>query len=72
MKTKTWLILVAVLVFGISLRIFNFNLNPPSLYWDEVAIGLDAKAIANTGYDQHGNSFLAPLLSSYGDYTAPV
>ncbi len=44
---------------------------PPSLNWDEVAIGYNAYSIFKTGRDEWGNSF--PVhFKSYGEYKLPV
>ena len=72
MKTKYWLPLTLVIVFGLIIRLINFGSNPSSLYWDEVAIGLDARSLIQTGRDINGNQWLQPLFKSYGDYKAPV
>lgn len=53
-------------------RFYKFGVVPSTLYWDEVAIMVDAKAIANTGYDHNGEYFLQPLFFSYGDYKLPI
>lgn len=72
MKTKNWLLLALFICLGLGLRLINFGSNPTSLYWDEIAIGLDARSLIETGKDINGNSWLQPLFKSYGDYKAPV
>ncbi|AKM79468.1 MAG: hypothetical protein UX85_C0005G0021 [Candidatus Beckwithbacteria bacterium GW2011_GWB1_47_15] len=62
-----WLILL-----GLLFRLWRFSQVPASLYWDEVAVGLDARALIQTGRDLSGGSWLQPLFFSYGDYKAPV
>lgn len=57
---------------GVFLRIFQFNQVPMTLYWDEVAMYVDAKVVAESGKDMHGNSFFQPIFLSYGDYKMPV
>lgn len=57
---------------GLIWRATNFPYSPLSLYWDEMAIAVDALSVAETGLDQHGNSFIQPLFISYGDYKLPV
>ena len=42
------------------------------MYWDEVAIALDAYSFNETGKDMNNMSFLQPVFGSYGDFKAPV
>lgn len=69
-------LLVTILIFlgliGLLARFWQFGRIPLSLYWDEVAIGLDARSLLETGKDLSGKSWLQPLFFSYGDYKAPV
>jgi len=70
MKFKIWpLILFLLLVLP---RLYRFGQIPESLYWDEVAIGLDARSIVQTGKDLSEKHWLQPLFYSYGDFKAPV
>lgn len=62
MKTK--IILIAILLIGFILRVWNIIGNPPSLYGDELTIVYDAYSLLKTGQDQTGNSF--PLTFSMG------
>lgn len=64
--------LILLTVFLLYTRLFNFGSIPKTLYWDEVAIMVDAKSIAKTGYDHNGEYFLQPLFFSYGDYKLPI
>jgi len=57
---------------GLLARLYRFASVPVSLYWDEVAIGLDARSLITTGLDINGHHWLQPLFISYGDYKAPV
>jgi len=61
-----------LIVLGVLIRVWRFGSIPFSLYWDEVAIGLDARSLLQTNKDINGNSWLQPLFFSYGDYKAPV
>ena len=61
-----------LITLGILARVWQFSQIPNSLYWDEVAIGLDARSLLATGKDLVGHSWLQPLFTSYGDYKAPV
>lgn len=71
-KFKFWLFFVSILVLGIFLRIYKFGQIPESLYWDEVAIFLDARSVAQTGLDIHGRPWFQLMYPSYGDYKLPV
>lgn len=69
MKLKFWLILIIVL--GACLRLYHLGINPPSLNWDEAAIGWNANTIFHTRRDEFGTRL--PLnFKSFGDYKAPV
>jgi len=69
MKLKLALILIIIL--GACLRLYHLNTNPPSLDWDEAAIGWNAKTIFHTRRDEYGTRL--PLsFKSFGDYKAPV
>jgi len=61
-----------LIILGILARLFQFGQVPESLYWDEVAIGLDARSLIQTSRDLVGNSWFQPLFVSYGDFKAPV
>jgi 4-amino-4-deoxy-L-arabinose transferase-like glycosyltransferase len=63
--------LIIIIVAGALIRLMFLASVPPSLYWDEVAIGYDAWSLATTGSDMHGKSGMTPLFDSYGDYKAP-
>lgn len=66
--------MIAALVFALGFW-FRFNQlgqNPVGLYWDETAILVDARALAATSHDMHGNSWLQAIFPSYGDYKLPV
>lgn len=70
MKTK--LILLLIVIAALAVRLYRLPADPPSLYWDEAAIGYDAYSLYRTGHDMHGNSWLQPIFPSYGDYKMPV
>ncbi len=72
MKIKLILIFFSILVLAFGLRIYKIASIPPGLYWDEAAMALDAKSIAQTGKDQHGHSLLQPIYPSWGDYKLPA
>ncbi len=64
------LLLLAVLLLAFFVRLYQVQVIPVSLYWDEVAIGYNAYAVSETGKDEYGSSF--PLLfRSFDDYKLP-
>ncbi|HZZ98924.1 MAG TPA: glycosyltransferase family 39 protein, partial [Candidatus Saccharimonadia bacterium] len=69
---KTALIFIGILVVTATLRLYKLGGVPSSMYIDEVAIGVDAKSLAQTGHDMHGNSIFSTMFPSYGDYKLPV
>ncbi|MCG2692235.1 hypothetical protein L6272_05415, partial [Microgenomates group bacterium] len=72
MKKVLIILLFSLGLLGLTARFWQFGQVPLSLYWDEAAIGLDARSLLTTGKDLNGNSWLQPLFFSYGDYKAPV
>lgn len=71
-KPAFWLGVVCLFLGAILLRFWRLGEVPVSLYWDEVAILADARSIAATGQDMHGNPWLQAIFPSYGDYKLPV
>lgn len=71
---KHWHIiaLIVITVVAAALRLYKLGSIPGSLYIDEVAIGVDAKSILETGKDMHGGSWLTTTFPSYGDFKLPV
>ncbi len=63
---------LAILIAGSILRFSKLGQIPVSLYWDETAILIDAKSIAETGLDMHGRPWSQLIFPSYGDYKLPV
>ncbi len=53
------------------LRFYRLGQVPPSLEWDEVAIGYDAYSVLKTGRDQFGQ-FLPLTFRSIDDYKPPL
>lgn len=66
---KIFLLIILVASF---LRLSNLGSIPVSLYWDEAAMLVDAKTVAETGYDMHGNAWYQLMYPSYGDYKLPI
>lgn len=70
--TPTIILLAACIVIGIFARWWKLGQVPVSLYWDEAAMLVDAKSVAQSGQDMHGNNWLQAIYPSYGDYKLPV
>lgn len=70
---KYWqvILLAIILVSSLGLRTYRLSEVPPSLSWDEAAVGYNAFTIANWGRDEWGKLF--PLtFKSFGDDKNPV
>lgn len=66
-KNIIWIILFGIIIFAAILRLWQLGSTPPSLEWDEVALGYDAYSFIHTARDEFGN-FLPPVLRSFDDY----
>jgi len=64
---KIWFLLLVLLVAAI-LRLYALDKLPPSLYWEEVALGYDAFSILRTGKDHHGHILPLVAFKSFGDW----
>lgn len=64
------IILFLIIILAVFVRLYKLTSIPPSLSWDEVAIGYDAYSIAETGKDQWG-MFLPLAFKSFGEYKYP-
>ena len=65
------LLLTCVLVLGVALYVSNIRNNPPGYYIDESSISFNAHLIAQSGKDEHGESF--PLFfRAFGEYKNPI
>lgn len=71
-KFKWLLAWLGVLGLAIVLRFWQLGAIPWGTYWDETAMLVDAKALAETGQDIHGSTGLQTIFPSYGDYKLPV
>ncbi len=76
MQNKWQLSLIAgitiLFLWSLFLRVYQLGSVPTGLYWDEVAILIDAKSVAETGKDMHGRPWYQVIYPSYGDYKLPV
>ena len=64
-----WVLILSVAVF---LRLYQLGQIPVSLYWDEVAMLVDAQSVAATLMDMHSRAWFQLIYPSYGDYKLPV
>jgi len=69
-KPFFWLALI--LILAAFLRFYKIGQVPPSLNWDEVAIGYNAYSILKTGRDEWGRQFPFLGFESFGEYKLPV
>ncbi len=67
MKIHILIYVVIVAVAAVLRAPFWFDV-PPSLYWEEVALGYDAYSLALTGKDHHGTVLPVVALESFGDW----
>lgn len=68
---KTKILLIAIIILATALRLYRLDSAPPSLSWDEAAVGYNGWTIANYGHDEYGKFF--PLyFRSFGDDKHPV
>lgn len=68
---KTKQVLFLIFFVALILRLFKLDIIPPSISWDEAAVGYNAYSIANFGRDEYGKVF--PLyFKSFGDDKRPV
>ncbi|KKU10076.1 MAG: hypothetical protein UX13_C0021G0006 [Candidatus Woesebacteria bacterium GW2011_GWB1_45_5] len=65
------IILAGILILAFGVRFFGIAKSPPSLNWDEAALGYNAYSILKTGRDEFGKKL--PLsLRSFDDYKPAV
>lgn len=70
-KTKKPLLFFIVII-AFVLRFYKLGEIPPSINWDEAALGYNAFSIAETGRDEHGVLLPLQYFASFGDYKPPV
>lgn len=68
---KVKILLIFIILLAGILRLYRIDSVPPSLSWDEAAVGYNAWTIANWGRDEYGNLFPA-FFKSFGDDKHPV
>ncbi len=66
---KRWygLFIISIILIGFFLRVYKLDKTPPSVNFDEAALGYNAFSILKTGKDEYGN-FLPLSLRSFNDY----
>jgi 4-amino-4-deoxy-L-arabinose transferase-like glycosyltransferase len=73
MKLRVFQLIFGLILFiGICLRFYQLGKIPVALYWDETAILVDAKSVAQTGLDMHARPWFQVIYPSYGDFKLPV
>lgn len=69
--TKANLILLAIIIIASFLRFYKLQVNPPSLFGDELDLGYQAYSILKTGRDYQGN-FLPIHFHSLAEWRTPL
>lgn len=65
------ILIIVILILALGVRIYKLESVPPSLTWDEVAVGYNAFTVANYGKDEYGK--LMPLIfQSFGEGKNPI
>lgn len=67
---KNWYRILSILIVLVALAFRTIQLDqlPPSMYWEEVALGYDAYSISQTLSDHHGHFLPIVAFESFGDY----
>ncbi|HJY98711.1 MAG TPA: hypothetical protein VJ227_03285 [Patescibacteria group bacterium] len=69
--SKTILVIFAILAVATFLRFYKLDVNPPSLFGDELDLGYQAYSILKTGRDYYGN--LLPIhFHSMAEWRTPL
>ncbi len=71
MINLTKIILIIIILLSFFLRVYKLDQVPPSLSWDEAAVGYNGWTIANYGQDEYGK-FLPFYFRSFRDDKHPV
>ena len=62
------LILILIILFAGFLRFYNIDSNPPSMSWDELALGYNSYSLGIDGKDEFGEFLPYKYLESFGDF----
>jgi 4-amino-4-deoxy-L-arabinose transferase-like glycosyltransferase len=65
-------VFILILLLAAFLRFYLLGVNPPSLAWDEAALGYNAYSIGETGRDEFGRLLPYDYFASFGDYKPPL
>lgn len=68
-RIKVLLLIIILLAFG--LRVYKLDSVPPSISWDEAAVGVNGWTMANYARDEYGK-FLPLYFRSFGEGKNPV
>lgn len=71
LQNKIFLLLGLIVVLSFAIRVYKIDAVPPSLSWDEAAVGYNAYTIANWGRDEY-DKFLPAYFRSFGEDKQPV
>ena len=63
--------LILIVVLGFGLRFYKLGMAPPSISWDEAAVGYNAWTILHWGKDEWGRT-LPLVFKSFEDYKHPL
>lgn len=69
---KYFLLLFFIILLSALLRFVSLGSHPPSLTWDEVAIGYNAYSIGIDGKDEYGKMLPYQYFESFGDFKPPL
>jgi 4-amino-4-deoxy-L-arabinose transferase-like glycosyltransferase len=72
MRKRKNIFLIAIVLFAAFLRFYNLGTNPPSLTWDEAALGYNAYTLGIDGRDEFGRFLPLDYLESFGDFKPPL
>jgi 4-amino-4-deoxy-L-arabinose transferase-like glycosyltransferase len=61
------IIVVVVIILSFIIKVYSLDKSPPSVGFDEAALGYNAYSILKTGKDEYGN-FMPLSLRSFNDY----
>lgn len=71
MINQTKILLILIIILASVLRFYQLGVVPPSISWDEAAVGYNAWTISEWGRDEYGKFFPA-FFKSFGDDKHPV
>jgi len=71
MNKLTWGLLFLITLLGGFLRLYNLSNSPPSLNWDEAALGYNAYSVWQTGRDEYKVAY--PIFTrSFDEYKSMI